>query len=521
MRVRVNGPFRVHDDAGQEVTPLGMKERGLLALLVLSPGQRRTRAWLQDKLWSDRAPEQASGSLRQALSNVRKALGAAEAELQSDRTTLWLAPEATIEAAAGEVLDDIDIRDPEFSDWLRDLRSAQAPGPAPQPGHAPPGLAPPDRTRPIVVIRQTDFGNAPRSRFLARAISQRIAGDLILVGEIDVIQVQAEDRILSDGQASVVIDLESFGEDEGSYLLMRIMGMPSRRIAWSGRLSLSIPVAAVWQSPEATRVVNQTVRKVADLIAGLPSLSPHAAFHRAVRRVYEFDHDGLIKADELLARVQDGEFRGLALAWRGFVRLTYALEFRDTRPDLITESRAFADEALRELADHPVVLALASQVRVNLEGDLDAGHYLALRAAEMSDQNPYALEALSHTWNLHGDPEKAHDLAQRARLAAQGLANSFSFDMQACLSAVGLGQLDEALQAALECHRKMPFYRPALRYLVALSYLCGNRDGAIWYAGRLRQIEPDFTPALLLHPGYPLETLRALGLGERLRELIS
>jgi hypothetical protein len=518
MRVRINGPFRVHDDSDIDITPPGMKERALLALLLLSPGQRRTRVWLQDKLWSDRAPEQASGSLRQALSNVRKALGPAGERLKSDRTTLWLSPEVDLgKPDQGELLDDIHVRDPEFTDWLRDERQAREAGPA-VPG---PGLSLPDRRRAVVILRQSEFGASSRLMFLSRAIAQRIAGDLVLVGEIDVIQLRQGDPAPPDDRATAVVDLETYDESRAGFVLVRVVGMPSRRTAWSGRLALGTSIADVWDAPEATRLVNQTVRKVAELVAASPQMAHQLAFHRAVRRVYEFDRDGLVKADELLAGIQDGEFRGLALAWRGFVRLTAALEFRDSGPDIMAESRAFADDALRVLADHPVVLALASQVRLKLEGDLDTAHYLALRAAEISDQNPYALEALSQTLIMHGKYEEANALAQRARLAAQGMANSFNWDMQACLTAVSLGQLDVALAAALSSHRAMPFYRPALRYLVALSYLTGAHDDALLYAERLRRLEPDFMPQLLLRPDYPLETLRALGRVEDLRKILS
>lgn len=523
MRARVNGPFRVYDHTGQDITPLGMKERGLLALLLLSPGQRRTRVWLQDKLWSDRGPSQASGSLRQALSNVKKALGTSGDILCADRSTLWLQPEMQLDLSAqGELLDDIDVRDPEFTDWLRDQRMAQ-----PQP--AAPALTQPnpdtallaDRARPMIILRQTDFGSAPHSRFLTRAIGQRIVGDLILVGEIDVVQLQAQDQMVAESKPSALIELESFGEGETSHMLFRLIALPSRRVAWSGRLSLGLTIQAVWQSPEVTRTVNQLVHKVCDLLASLPASTPHSAFHRAIRRIYEFDREGLHKSDQILATLQDGEFRGLALAWRSFIRLTSALEFRDTGPEAIEQSTAFADEALRALADHPVVLSLASQVQLKLRGDLDAAHYLALRAAEISDQNPYALQALSQTLILHGNFDQANDLAQRARLAAQGLSNSFNWDMHACLTTISLGQLDEAILAAVEAHRKMPFYRPALRYLVALSYLTGNRSNAEYYTGRLQRLEPDFTPSLLLQPSYPLETLRALGYMEMLRPFLS
>ena len=34
MRARLNGTFRVFSDDGHDITPVGMKERGLIALLL-------------------------------------------------------------------------------------------------------------------------------------------------------------------------------------------------------------------------------------------------------------------------------------------------------------------------------------------------------------------------------------------------------------------------------------------------------------------------------------------------------
>jgi hypothetical protein len=516
MRVRLHGPFRVKDDDGTDITPVGMKERALLALVLLSPGQRRSRVWLQDKLWSDRDPQQGSGSLRQALSNIRKALGKAGDRLKADRTAIWLDPEVPLpKDESGELLDDIDVRDPEFSNWLRDQRQAVV-----RDGLV--RVASPGQTngsiRATVLLSHADHDLSSRIRFLTRSLSQRIAGELLLVGNMDVLQSGSD---ADADQANVLVETETFGEGDAGFVMVRVSGLPSRRAVWSGRMAISATIADLWDTPDATRLLNQTVRKVTDLVASAPHMAHQLTYHRAVRRVYEYDREALAKADEMFASVQNGELRSLALAWRAFVRLTYALEFRDSNAETVAEASAFADEALRTTPDHPVVLALTSQVRLKLEGDLEAAHYLALRAVEVGDQNPYALDALSQTMILHRRFDQANDLAQRARVAAQGMDNAFSWDMQACLTSLSLMQFEAAYLAARDCHHKMPFYRPALRYLVALSYLNDVPQDAEHYAARLRRLEPDFTPQMLLQPDYPVETLRALGLVERLRPLLS
>src|SRR3954464_5344524 len=75
LRGYVIGAFRVLAQNGEDLAPRGRKARALLAILALTPTRRRSRPALQDKLWSDRGPEQGAASLRQTLTEIRKALG--------------------------------------------------------------------------------------------------------------------------------------------------------------------------------------------------------------------------------------------------------------------------------------------------------------------------------------------------------------------------------------------------------------------------------------------------------------
>jgi len=128
FKVIVDGPLRLRNLEGTDVTPRGKKTRGLLALLAFSKEFRRSRSWLQDKLWSDRGQEQAASSLRQSLSELRKCLDMRADELLTENGCVQLNPDAfvvnTDEITDPEsVLEDLDIRDAEFENWLRDLRA--------------------------------------------------------------------------------------------------------------------------------------------------------------------------------------------------------------------------------------------------------------------------------------------------------------------------------------------------------------------------------------------------------------
>jgi hypothetical protein len=125
------GPLRLTDARGADVTPTLRKGQGLLALVGTSPGLRRSRTWLQDKLWSDRGPTQGAASLRQCLCRLRAAMGKHADCLKAGPN--WIALDSarvhvrTHSHAADhdghvEFLEGLDIGDPEFEDWLRDQR---------------------------------------------------------------------------------------------------------------------------------------------------------------------------------------------------------------------------------------------------------------------------------------------------------------------------------------------------------------------------------------------------------------
>ena len=523
MRIQLNGPFRIFDDQGRDVTPKGIKERGLLALLLLSPGQRRTRAWLQDKLWSERSPEQASGSSRQALSNMRKSLGSLGEHIHSDRSAVWIEPIISLDdgfdPAMGEMLDDIDIDDPEFSDWLRTLRMQQDAQPVAPAFVAP---RPPLRAhRSIALICRTDRSGTTRGAFILRSLSQRIAVGVGLLGDLDVIEIDAEDRFVADDQPLVRVDLECLDDSEAAFVLMRVTAEPNNRIIWSGRLSVFASIAELWDSEDVARAINRAVQAVADTVSKSPNLAAMAAINRAIRRIYEFDRSGLAKADELLRGALDSDLRGPALAWRGFVRLTEQLEFRETDTKKRAEAMDFAEEAQKIAPDHPVVLSLVSQIMLRLTDDPSGAHYFAARAIAQDETNPYALDALCQTLILQRRFAEANLVADKALKNASGLPHSFSWDLLASFTALSVENMEGALDLALACHRKMPFYRPALRYMTAISCLMKQPENAMHYAGQLRRLEPDFKLQNLLNDAYPVGTLRDLGLIADLRPLIS
>jgi DNA-binding SARP family transcriptional activator len=137
------GSFHLEGPLGENLTPRGQKARALLALVALAKRGQRSRTWLCAKLWSDRPTEQAYASLRQALTEIRKALGAYSAALlHTDQFNISIdLNKVTVDAVElrqaiienrrlrpidlpdEEFLEGLNVGDEEFEDWLTIERS--------------------------------------------------------------------------------------------------------------------------------------------------------------------------------------------------------------------------------------------------------------------------------------------------------------------------------------------------------------------------------------------------------------
>jgi DNA-binding SARP family transcriptional activator/tetratricopeptide (TPR) repeat protein len=145
LHLKVLGGWSAHAGQGCSLALASRKARALLAFLALSPGQSQPRAKLMALLWGDSADRQAAQSLRRALYQVRRALGAAGSDaldVEGDRVTMRagavevdartfarLAGEddaASLERAValyrGELLEGLEAEAPAFEDWLRGER---------------------------------------------------------------------------------------------------------------------------------------------------------------------------------------------------------------------------------------------------------------------------------------------------------------------------------------------------------------------------------------------------------------
>jgi hypothetical protein len=232
MFIRLMGQFQVQDATGVDHTPRGAKARAILALLCQTPDHCRPRRWLEMRLWSDRGQEQASGSLRQALTELRKALGPLAQNLHSDRDCVSLGgfatdldqdPDSVRQAMSHgrEFLEGIDILDAAFCEWLAEERQRLAQRFGAGDAASRSSLAQPFRLRLGALPEGTEVGIA---RDLAGSIA-RLAAEFLLR--------ETAGEPMPEG---LDLHIEGAWSEDRAHLKLRLVAQSKQKTIWSQRL---------------------------------------------------------------------------------------------------------------------------------------------------------------------------------------------------------------------------------------------------------------------------------------------
>lgn len=530
MRLQLIGTTELRDSAGRDCTPRSAKARAILALLARTPERRRSRRWLESRLRSDRGAEQASGSLRQALMEIRRALGPGADLLLTDResvafpglaTDLDEDPEAAARALAGgrEFLEGLDVADDEFEDWLRaerqrlaaDGRGAQAGGFS---------LAP---TPLLVSARDLPGGTAG---FVALALADAIGRLVTEFAEVEIYDDAPDGSTeLSLPARGLVLTVQGALLGGALQVLVTLALRPARRILWSRRAILPLDAADLAAAGDFPQIVYQAAEAVFTAITALPRRSDEevavdAAIGEAVRDMFTFDAERLRRADRRLGEVTAATGLPRAWAWRAYLRQIMAVE--RTEPDwdrLRLEADEYSRRALEQPGASPLILALGSQVRAMLDSDHETGSALARESLLQSPFNAFGHAAMSGALLRAGRAEEALAAARQGSLVAGRSAFAFWWEALAGLSAMQLGRLDEAAAHYQAAHIRAPGFRAPLRHLIVLHLVAGRTEKAEQMMAALRRIEPDFTLTRVREDGsYPAATLRN---GPLLRKALS
>ena len=531
LTIHLNGRFRLLRADKVPIEIPGAKSQALLALLSTEPQLTRTRAWLQDKLWSDRSPQQSANNLRQVLFKLRDALGPSASALVATRGAIGLDPARVnvVMDGDGEFLEGIDVRDQEFEAWLAWMRARSkacadmdteradfggAGGPtqgmalgAPKPSTK---VFRPLRALTIEVANERDspLGRFERrfSELLFRSLRDLLDVDLVEPGQVD------------DERGLVAINLHAYSE-RPDQIGMRVTIHEGLGLAtcWADSAIGDGSQPAADMGWPFRRLCHRSCDALVDrLIRASPSNGMDADFMAgtAMRRMFSMLPGSNVEAAQLLQKAHAIRPRGLFLAWRAQLAIIDFVESGGQRREELAE---LADElccrAMAEEGTNANVLAAVSHARLVFDNDLVAAVELSKLAVLANPSNPLAWSARANAL-LNANETK---LAHQAATAAHNLSRETSFrywtEFQLATTEVEMGQHEAAIAHSQRARALNARYRPALRYLVGLNAEVGDFEAARSSLARLQRVENGLTiDRFTRDESYPVSMMRKAGL---------
>ena len=534
IRITARGAFGVVSRERGDVTPKGRKTRGVLAMLAMTDGHRRERSWITEHLWSDRGGPQASGSLRQALTEIRSLWGPEASALLGDGTP-WVGLDAErVEvdiSGADALLEGMGIQDRRFQDWLVRLREADGVGAprrdlaparpdASRPGRAPGPAAEPDPAR--ITIRCAPARDGSSASVLGTIVSHQI-------GEGIAEQLNTRRTVQASDDLPIDIDIQCDVIETGgeSLALVCITHPPTGEVLYERRHRGDGPAAMLIANDGMNRTAHEAIevaigRLPQVLGVSRPITRATALGRLALLRMFTYDAAAVAEADQLLGQAHEASPNAVFEAWRGFLHMATWVDLgRPEKGDLRSAAEACMRRAAQGADDNPLVRALVAYTRIMLLGDVRGALPGAARAVEMSPTSPIPLVSLASAQLLAGREEVAYSLSRQAQTYADRSRFRNFFDNHHCVVCMATGRLEEAVEAGEAAANAVPTHAAAHRHLLALYAARGDVEGAQRMRETLERIEPGFSlDRMVGDPEYPVRTLRRIGLLEAVRRIL-
>lgn len=566
FRMFLLGPFALVDAGGRSVTPKSKKAQALLAMLALSARGSRSRIWLRDKLWSDRSDDQAAASLRQALFDIHKTLGPARDLLITDKNTVWLdmdrlvldtdlvvRTERPADQITDELLEGIDIRDPEFEDWLalerqnwyRRLDEGQVHDvfePRQQPSR---DIAKHSALLPLTGAPDTPKPGKPVEIASSDPNPRRAAGDWrwvmalqspIVVGAAEGGQIAATRfqnliaKAVIDGLAIGVTDLSFTLPDieeneqqislpiclqlrltfDGDTVLIELVmkHLINNRIHWLGSQAINRTQFERGEFGTAAALISQAIDQLAyfqETQANDSRLSQDGLLIDAVNAIFRLSRSDLDNAERRLEEQIQYQPRSSAFAWLSFIRtFQVGQRFNALDAHLIEEAQAYARKALELDPQNSVSLALVGHVHSFLFREYDYAANLFEKSIRLNPALPLSWDLYAMLHCYAGQPDKAVAMARWVQELGVYSPHKYYFDTTKCIAAALASDHATAITAGEEALRARPNFNSLLRYLASSHAHSNDLSGARHYLQRLEATEGGFSINAFRGSGYPL-----------------
>ncbi|WP_419905187.1 hypothetical protein [Kiloniella sp.] len=543
LRLRLYGAFSAEWSSGGKLDIRSTKLRALVALLATAPDMKRTRSWLQDKLWSLSGQELGRASLRRGLSDLKRAIGSDfEVLFDISHDDVALYPDV-IEfvgvPAEGEFLEGINIAEAGFTSWVNDQRKSR-----PQLISELEYFAPSEKTGILPAVAVLPFlqsfrrdGEDVLGDMLAEEISRALSKSQL----IDVISHLSSRnlnmRLLNLADVRRALNVEyvihgSYRQDgERFHLDADFLDAESGRIIWSRQFSAKMSdflnggeeIVA-----DISRQIGQSILSTSIELATskpLPEVASHALLVSGVSLMHRLKLASFAKARPLIEEIiRKSPKHANLYAWLG---KWYVLSIhKGWSNDVVKDSQIACDCTARALdldPDCSFSLAVDGLAQITLYKDFDLAFKRYDRAVDLNPNDALAwlLKGTSHAFRDEGDRAVAY--TQRARSLSPLDPYKYYYESLSATALISNQQYEEALKFAesslLENRRHVSTLRAKT---MALQFLGREQEAAV-AAKELLIIDPNLTVSGYLknHPASEFSTgqewansLRAAGIPE-------
>lgn len=526
ISLTINGRFRMSDSRGADLAPRGMKSRALIALLAVSPDQRRTRSWLQSKLWSTRSSEQASGSLRQTLSEIRRSLG------EHSELLLTNGPNVSLDSNMLKIehddtqnstlFDDIEVNDPAFVEWLDEIRAKEEPTPVTIISSE----SDVERLgRPILIIDTPAKTLGLVEHAANEFVKSTIVSMIIEATDINVVDISSHDGNVdhqpTKAQDGLYLNVFTTCANSTCTSHIQLSSLSQRKMLWTD-MCQSMSLAAPYQNeilPDLRRLISHLIsniyRAIPKLLNDKSSLQFFAPFlfHKAQKNIFSLKKENLIRAEKLLDMAFTNQQSGMYLAWKAYLKNIAQFQFpHDTFHSQMHDQITLLDEAFELSPNNSFINAILAQHEYIDNNNMIAANALAQRSIEYNPSNPFSWAILANAQLAASDFDKSQSSVNVANDLAKHSEYQFFIDFFTCMVSAGSGDYMKAIyHAELARTSNREFVAP-LRYLIPLYKHEGKIDNYHRAIKELTRLEPSFEISKYSDPEYPVNTLRKIPL---------
>lgn len=511
------GPFRVESSEGVDVTPKGLLRRALLAVLLLSPGQSRSRSFLIDMFWGASTPAKSAASLRTALSELRKELRVlGEDCIEADRYSVRLRPGAISRDPEDGQQDghvdflegmDLNLKGAEgFEDWLRGMRLSDPIDPpeiadpqasdtsdAMSPGFFFDGAQPATLAIALLPCRFSGLAD-PIAESVVNAFVDQISDLMTQTFPLRVYDYrdriageQRHDRKVIEGTGARIHLQPALSIDKKT-LHLRLLEARDRQVVWHSDLSFSAISSIEDEHSEQLRIFESLAAFVSrQSAAGEEDLvSPY----QALVSMFRLDTESLDHLQELIDSAIASEARPVHHALNCYLATVRAGENLG-RDRLQTLEKLLSDARLAVVDGdfYPYSLSMTGYALAFVAGELDLGADFAQRAVEIAPKHAFCWDQYALCLLHLGLYDRAADAVRKAQILGAHSPLRYTYDTSAAMISFARGDYQSSLRYGNRALFRMPRFLPALRYTASSMAHLGNHADSQRFTKQIRMIE--------------------------------